>query len=318
MSGQVRVVAVVVAYNRRELLREALQAIQAQAHPVEALVVVDNASNDGTSAMVREEFPSVDLVTLRTNTGGAGGFAVGLAHAVSRYEPDWAWLMDDDTVPTSSALLELVAGVTRYGAGVNVAGSSAVWTDGSPHPMNTPRPNPFASRSRREKASAVEVVDVRSTSFVSMLVRTEAVRRRGLPIADYFIWNDDFEYSTRLIRRAVGISVPASVVVHKTARLVGTDDDPGARFYYEVRNKVWMFSRSRGLAPAEKAVYGASSVARWFRTAARSTSRGVLLSALRRGIVDGIRTSPKSNRRLLESLGETTGADIVRAWSRQP
>ena len=70
------------------------------------------------------------------------------------------------------------------------------------------------------------------------------VRERGLPVADYFLWNDDFEYSTRLIRGNVGLYCPDSVVVHKTKVFGSTDADPGERFFYEVRNKVWMFTRS--------------------------------------------------------------------------
>ena len=107
--------------------------------------------------------------------------------------------------------------------------------------MNTPRQKPFVSRDERIAAARHGGIAIRSTSFVSMLVRADVVREVGLPIADYFIWNDDFEYSTRALRGRRGIHVPASVVVHKTKVLGSTDADPGPRFYYEVRNKLWMF-----------------------------------------------------------------------------
>ena len=90
---------------------------------------------------------------------------------------------------------------------------------------------------------------IRSASFVSIMCDADVVRERGLPLADYFLWNDDFEYSTRLIRDRVGLYCPASVVVHKTKVFGSTDADPGERFFYEVRNKVWLFTRSRGLTP---------------------------------------------------------------------
>jgi GT2 family glycosyltransferase len=136
-------------------------------------------------------------------------------------------------------------------------------------------------------------VPIRSASFVSVLVDAPVVRERGLPIADYFLWNDDFEFTTRVIRGRDALFCPASVVVHKTATFGSTDADPGERFYYEVRNKMWLFSRSRGLSPWEKAVYGGSTLRRWARTAARSSDRRTLVSAARRGIVDGIRTKPR-------------------------
>ena len=307
-----RVVAVVVAYNRRDLLREVLAALSAQQTPVSRIVVVDNASTDDSSDVARAAGELVDLVSLSRNTGGAGGFAAGMAVALADHDPDWLWLMDDDTVPTPSALTELLHAVdaTDY----VVAGSRVVWTDGTDHPMNTPRRNPFASRDERVAAARRGGTAIRSTSFVSMLVRADVVRTVGLPIADYFIWNDDFEYSTRVLRGRRGVHVPASVVVHKTKVLGSTDADPGPRFYYEVRNKLWMFRRSRSLSPYEKLVYGASSVRRWVRTFATSHDRAVLRDAWRRGYRDGTRTRPRPNSMSLAGLG--AASDAVRDAER--
>lgn len=304
------VCAVVVAYNRRDLLGEVLAALRRQTLRPVRVVVVDNASDDD-SADVAASHPEVDLVRLTRNTGGAGGFAAGLAHALEQ-DPTWVWLMDDDTVPEPTALAELVRVATD--AHAVVAGSRVVWTDGTEHPMNTPRENPFAPAPQREAARAVGGLDVRSTSFVSMLARTAAVRRRGLPVADYFIWNDDFEYSTRLIRGARGVHVPSSVVVHKTKAPASTDVDPGERFFHEVRNKVWLFTRSRSLTPREKVVYGGSTLRRWVRTVARSNDRGLLLRCLARGLRDGVSTSPRANARSLAGLDATTAA-VERAES---
>lgn len=289
-----RVVAVVVAYNRRDLLMEALAALAAQSRPLEAIVVVDNASDDGSGDAVRENFPHVDLVTLARNTGGAGGFAAGMAHALQAHDPSWLWLMDDDTIPTPTAAAELLSAVAAQ-PDVTVAGSRVVWTDGQDHPMNTPREKPFVSRGERADARDAGTLAVRSSSFVSMFVAAPAVRQWGLPIADYFIWNDDFEFSTRLLRHARGIFVPASVVVHKTKLLGSTDLDPGERFFFEVRNKVWLMLFSRGLNFGEKLLYGASSIRRWIRTIRRSQQRPVLWRGLRRGLREGVTSRPKTN-----------------------
>jgi rhamnopyranosyl-N-acetylglucosaminyl-diphospho-decaprenol beta-1,3/1,4-galactofuranosyltransferase len=189
---------------------------------------------------------------------------------------------------------------------VTIAGSRVVWTDGQDHPMNTPRPKPFVSAAERSAAEARGAMPVRSTSFVSMLVRADAVREHGLPIADYFIWNDDFEYSMRLLRRSRGFFVPGSVVVHKTVKLGATDVDPGARFYYEVRNKVWLIRLARGLSPAEKVLYTGSSLLRWARTFRASADRPLLLTGLRSGLRDGFRGRPRPNRVVLAGLGEAS------------
>jgi rhamnopyranosyl-N-acetylglucosaminyl-diphospho-decaprenol beta-1,3/1,4-galactofuranosyltransferase len=304
-AGTGRTVAVVVAYNRRDLLIEVLDALAGQTTPVAAIVVVDNASTDDTATVVRERYPHVDLVSVARNTGGAGGFAIGAARAVVRQAADLVWLMDDDTVPTDTALEALLASVGDDST-VTIAGSRVVWTDGQDHPMNTPRPKPFVSAAERSAAEARGAMPVRSTSFVSMLVRADAVREHGLPIADYFIWNDDFEYSMRLLRRSRGFFVPGSVVVHKTVKLGATDVDPGARFYYEVRNKVWLIRLARGLSPAEKVLYTGSSLLRWARTFRASADRPLLLTGLRSGLRDGFRGRPRPNRVVLAGLGEAS------------
>lgn len=302
-----RVVAVVVAYNRRALLTETLTALAAQTLQASSVVVVDNASTDGSGDLVAERFPWARLVRLDRNTGGAGGFAAGLAIALTESDPDWVWLMDDDTVPTPSALAELVLAANAT-PGVVVAGSRVVWTDGLDHPMNTPRRKPFARAAERRAAAARGAIPVRSSSFVSMLVAAPRARAVGLPVADYFIWNDDFEYSTRLLRGRRGIAVPASVVVHKTRARADTDADPGERFFNEVRNKVWMFTRSSSLSPGEKLLYGGATVRRWLRTIRRSPDRPAARARLARGLRAGLTAAPRPNTVVLAGLGEVTSA----------
>ncbi len=302
------VVAVVVTWNRRELLAEALRATLSQTLPADRVVVVDNASDDGTAELLSRKFPSVDVVRATRNSGGAGGFSLGIRHALRDASCDALWLMDDDTVPRPTALQELLAARDGYPARVPaLVASRVVWTDGRDHPMNTPRPRPGASSLDNDRAAESGCLPIRSASFVSVLVDAGVVRRRGLPLADYFLWNDDFEFTTRLIRGNVGLWCPASVVVHKTRSFGSTDADPGARFYYEVRNKVWLFTRSRGLNPTEKVGYGGATLARWVRTMRSSPDRGTLVGGLLRGIRDGLRAGPRPTADVLAGLTDACG-----------
>lgn len=295
--------AVVVAYNRVDLLDTSLTAVEGQVPTVDQVHVVDNASTDGTAAMVRGRHPGVTLHELATNTGGAGGFAAGLAFALSA-GADLVWLMDDDTVPTPGALAGLLAARDGHpGSSPAVVASRVVWTDGRDHPMNTPRPRPGASPQERAAAAAVGCIPVRSASFVSVLVDADAVRASGLPEADFFLWNDDFEFTTRLLRHRPGLYCPDSVVEHRTRTFGSTDADPGGRFYLEVRNKVWTFLRSDGLSPQEKVLYGGSTLRRWARTFAASEDRRVLADGLRRGLLDGLRHRPRAPREVLAAAG---------------
>jgi GT2 family glycosyltransferase len=181
--------------------------------------------------------------------------------------------------------------------------SRVLWTDGRAHPMNTPRPKPFAAKAERHAAAAVGCVPIRSASFVSVLVDAAECRRRGLPRAAYFLWNDDFEFTTRLLRGNTGLLCPESVVVHKTKTFGSTDADPGDRFFYEVRNKIWMFRDRAPLAPLERLVYGGSTLRRWARTFAGSHDRRSLSSSLARGIAAGVRTRPRPTDEVLADAG---------------
>lgn len=86
------VVAVVVTYNRRELLKRNLSCLRAN-RPVQSIVVVNNGSTDGTTEWLKEQ---KDLIVIhQENVGGSGGFYRGIQHAC-QLKADWIWCMDDD------------------------------------------------------------------------------------------------------------------------------------------------------------------------------------------------------------------------------
>jgi len=304
-AAEPRVTAVIVTYNRRQLMLESLAAVQGQSRPPDAAIVIDNASTDDTAAAVRNHFPTVQLVEMPCNTGGAGGFAYGLALALAD-GADLVWLMDDDTVPDRHALAPLLDARRRHpGRQPALVASQVLWTDGRPHPMNTPRTKPFATHSELSAAAAVGCVPIRSASFVSVLVDAEACRERGLPLADFFLWNDDFEFTARLLRGKPGLLCPASVAVHKTATFGSTNTDPGQRFFYEVRNKIWTLRSGLPLAVHERVLYGGSTLRRWARTFASSPDRSGLAASLARGLVAGVRARPRPTEDVFESVGLT-------------
>lgn len=321
-TSPLRVVAVVVAFDRRDLLVEALAALAAQTRGVDALVLVDNASSDGSGeaaqALAERTGLPLDLVTLARNTGGAGGFAAGIARTLAHHDPDLVWLMDDDTVPTPTALAALLDARQRWiGAGPPVKGSAVVagpallasrvvWHDGREHPMNTPRQKPLVSAAERSRAAAAGAVAVRSASFVSVLLDAAVLREVGLPVAAYFLWNDDFELTTRVLRGRAGLHVATSVVEHRTKAFGGTDADPGPRFRFEVRNKAWLFTRSRSLSPGEKLLYGGATLRRWALTVARSSDRALLVRSGASGLREALRPPPPTSQ-VLAGLGPVSG-----------
>jgi rhamnopyranosyl-N-acetylglucosaminyl-diphospho-decaprenol beta-1,3/1,4-galactofuranosyltransferase len=233
------VVAVVVTYNRKEVLRECLEAVTAQTRPPDSVLVVDNASTDGTREMVEAEFPSVELLALRENEGSSGGFHEGMKAGVDRGY-DWLWVMDDDTIPAPDAL-QLLLEAPQHLNGLpapSLLASKVLWTDGKLHPMNWPAP---AMKDLDLFIDGVErtIIPIRANTFPSLLVRREAVERHGPPRKGFWIWADDIDFTQRILRDEPGYLVPQSVAVHKTATAHRPWEGKG-RFYYAVRNGLFI------------------------------------------------------------------------------
>jgi rhamnopyranosyl-N-acetylglucosaminyl-diphospho-decaprenol beta-1,3/1,4-galactofuranosyltransferase len=292
-----RVTAVVVTFRRPELLVACLDGLAAQTRPVDRVLVVDNASGDGSDALARRHPLAPEVTVLTRNTGGAGGFVAGLALALQDDDVDWAWLMDDDTVPRPEALAELLAADERTGRRAAVLSSTAVWTDGREHPMNTSRTRLGTRRAERQRLAALGVRPVRTASFVSALLRVRDVRAAGLPHADYFIWSDDFEYTGRLLRRGVGYRVAGSVVEHRTRLFGSALQVPRDRFRYDVRNRLWALLRAGTFRPLESALYGGRSLLGWVRTVA-AAPRDLAPVALR-SAAEALRAGPRPNADVL-------------------
>jgi GT2 family glycosyltransferase len=281
--------------------------VHSQTRAADAVLVVDNASTDGSADLVAARFPAVDLVRLEANTGGAGGFAAGMARAVDGHDADLVWVMDDDTVPTPTALAELVAARSRYGRELALVASRVLWTNGAEQDRNIPRAVPGVSRSRRRAAEAVGGRPMRTACFVSLLVDAEAIRDKGLPTADFFIWNDDFEFTARILRDRPGIYLPSAVVVHKTVELGTRAADPGERFYNEVRNKIWTFRGREAFSGPELVLRAAVALLNWGRFFWHSSRRDVLRRALARGVKDALASRPRPNREVLAAAGYALG-----------
>lgn len=282
-----RIAAIVVTYNRKALLVECLQAIAAQTQQPDAVLVVDNASTDGTRELLARDFPDAEVLALATNDGASGGFHDGMQHAMAEGY-DWLWVMDDDTIPAPDALERLVDrieppdGLPRPVMLV----SKILWTDGTMHPMNTPGPM-LQSMDRFVTGVESGLIQIRAATFPSMLVEAAAIRRTGLPRRDFFIWSDDIEFTMRLLKHEVGYLVPDSVAIHKTAT-AHRPAEGGPRFYYAVRNGLATI-RSEGLTGREKLghTFLVGDQTREYLVRERFAPKA--LSVVGRGLKDGLR-----------------------------
>lgn len=237
------VAAVIVTYNRKQLLKECLSNLLRQSYSNLDVLVVDNDSTDGTTELVhRFTDKRVKYINTGKNFGGAGGFQFGVREAVKRGY-DYLWLMDDDTMPTETALKSLMDFAKAH-PNFGFLSSKVLWKDKSICNMNIPK----VSINRKLQNFDGDPSQILMASFVSFFVPSKVVKKVGLPIKEFFIWGDDIEYSRRISRQLDCYFVPDSVVIHKSASNNGsniaTDSiDRLNRYNYAYRNEVYIYRR---------------------------------------------------------------------------
>ena len=244
MTESLRTAAVVVTYNRLPLLRQCLAALTSQTALGLTIFLIDNASTDGTAeAVAAMTLPNLVYRNTGKNLGGAGGFAYGVREAaLAGY--DALWLMDDDTLPTPTALAEFLQADRDLHGRYGWLSGRALAPDGTDQPMNLQRVTPYKDLPNFDGTRIPAVM----ASFVSLFLRTETVRRYGLPIAEFFIWSDDWEYTRRISRAQPCYVIPASRVVHamQNPGIVNIAADVPARwerYRYFYRNDVVLYRR---------------------------------------------------------------------------
>lgn len=246
-----RVCAVVVTYNRQALLRECLLALEAQSWAVDHILVVDNASTDGTLAMLASNFPHCQTLALATNSGGAGGFHAGVRAAYDQGF-DWLWLMDDDGRPASDCLERLLAHQCPNGVLVPVQQASrghfygiGVWRG-----IDVNITDEVLAQQRPVRGNYI-------FAFVGPLISRAVVAQVGLPNKDFFIWYDDSEYALRIMAtpNAQIVVIPDAIFFHdfggtsREVRFLGRasirSHQPAWKAYYSARNPLYIITRIR-------------------------------------------------------------------------
>lgn len=299
-----RIAAIIVTYNRKNKLRRCLDAVFAQSSDEKPdVIIVDNGSDDGTEEMVQGIINNEDNVNehgkiiyekLHCNSGGAGGFHYGMKLAVLEGY-DNLWLMDDDCIPADAALGELLRYSDKLRGEYGFLSSKVLWTDGLPCKMNVPRKTMY----RNVKSWEAEAQTVAMASFVSLFVPTHVVKEVGLPIKEFFIWTEDWEYTRRISRKYPCYLITDSVVVHDMdtdinakADISISEEDRLDRFRYLYRNDVYLYRREgiRGICyEAVRLPYHLLKIAISKNTFGGRVKRAGILV---RGTLDGIRFHP--------------------------
>lgn len=245
MADNNSVCAVVVTYNRKDLLLECLEALLKQTRPIQGMYIIDNFSTDGTPNVLLEkgyifELPpdkltepwerefeiknltdgshiKVHYVRMHENTGGAGGFYEGVKRGYEKGY-DWLWLMDDDAEPKEDALEKLSFYfekeniVALAGTVVNKEGNICYNHRGT---INFEKFYPMIQTPLDDSLYKNTSVEIDMASFVGLLVNNVAIRKIGYPKKEFFIHHDDVEYCIRLHTTGKIFLIPASIILHK-------------------------------------------------------------------------------------------------------
>ena len=239
------VIAVVVTYNRKELLKECIEALLTQEYKKCQILIVDNASTDGTQEFIKEYIEKKKIIYKNTgaNLGGAGGFNYGMKEAY-KIGCDFVWLMDDDCIVHKDTLSKLIEADKKLNGNYGFLSSKVLWKDGSICKMNIPK----KTFSTWQKDFKTAIQSIAMASFVSLFIKAEIVKEMGLPIKDFFIWTDDWEYTRRISRKYECYYITNSIVTHKSklnegASIATVEGDRVDRFKYMYRNDVVLYRR---------------------------------------------------------------------------
>jgi len=231
MENKETVCAVVVTYNRKDLLIECLDALCKQTRPLEAIYLIDNFSNDGTAELLLDngyikELPPVNLtepfemeidlkdnlkvfyVRMNENTGGAGGFYEGQKRAYDRGF-DWLWLMDDDGFAPENCLEILLQDVKKNNLKainplvVNKDDNTKLSFGLAGDMMNTDE--------TIQKADTNGLIYNRANPFNGTFLHKEIMAKCGFIKKEMFIWGDETEYFLRINKNGFEYATTSNV-----------------------------------------------------------------------------------------------------------
>ena len=239
---------VLVTFNRLEKLKVALHCFSLQIEKPSYIIVVNNASTDGTADFLEcwekeNEAFEKKVITLQTNCGGSGGFHKGLSIA-QQEKADWIWISDDDAFPAKDSLqlakdfIKKTTNIDEYSA---LCG--AVYSHGQISVMHRRRTFNKGIRYRTIPVDAEEYSSnffCNTFSYVGIILNKNKLKIAGLPQKDYFIWFDDTEHSLRMSKVGKIVCIPQIKIIHEES---AENTTFSWKNYYGIRNRLDMMHR---------------------------------------------------------------------------
>lgn len=203
-----KIACIIVTFNRKQLLKNCLEAVNAQNFKPTVVYITDNASTDGTMESVQEwgyynttrNGICYKYILNSKNEGGAGGFNLGMKTAYEEGESDAYWVMDDDGVPASDCLEKLICHMNKYDY------LSPMVIDTVDANMTSFMGVTVDELLKRQKDG---IIENECNPFNGVIYSHKLVKEVGFPKKEMFIWGDEINYNIRA--RQAGY-MPAMVV----------------------------------------------------------------------------------------------------------
>lgn len=251
--------ALVITYNRRELLMRCIAALKAQTVPLKSIVIIDNGSTDDTQATLKAlNDPVIDHVRLDPNIGPAKGFHYGIDYVFAKRRMPWVWIMDDDVIPAPNALEELVAAYHKnFTAPEDVGFLVSQSVDAQGRANNVPT---IDTRARKLGECAnwgyyldQGMVSVRTAPLSALLMPLSTYDTFGNLNRDFIVWGEDTELTFRITEHRPGLLVGKSKILHLRGQpgdisiFLEEDERRVPNFYYLYRNMLYVRRRYVGV-----------------------------------------------------------------------
>lgn len=229
-----RICAIIVTYNRLNLLKRCISALIKQTKKIDTIIVVNNDSNDGTTQWLNDQLNIVKIH--QANLGGSGGFNRGCLYALEN-KYDFAWLMDDDGFPVETALEHLLD-IPKIGLAV----ANSLVVDENEIKLSFPL---WYLGNKLNLVEEIQGLNIdylvgKINPFNGTLIPIEVMKIIGVPHGDMFIWGDESEYMTRILKNNIQIvTVIKSIFKHPIAKEIPNADWENSiawKKYYSTRN----------------------------------------------------------------------------------
>ncbi|MTE12081.1 galactofuranosyltransferase GlfT1 [Nocardia aurantiaca] len=261
-----RIVAIVVTHKRRDLLAQSLKVLCSQTRQVDHLIVVDNGNETEVGELVNQQPIESTYLGSEHNLGGAGGFALGMLHALT-LGADWVWLADDDGRPEGPDVLATLFDCARRHDLVEV--SPVVADIDDPDRLAFPLRRGVVWRRLRSELGDEDFLPGIASLFNGALISAVAVDKIGVPDLRLFVRGDEVEVHRRLVRSGLPFGTCLQTAyLHPNGSaefkpILGGrmhtqyPDDPVKR-YFTYRNRGYLMSQPgmRKLLPQEVARFG--------------------------------------------------------------